>query len=387
MRTGGILHSVALLAAMSSFAMSCSHVDFRNDDNGSEVQMNPAETDILFNFDWSGVSGSGNELPVAMTVAMSRIKNTVHYVYCLDNQGNFVEQPSPSETETVGIGDYYAMAIAHGTEDYNYTIVGLDEFASDLDVPMTAISASIPALTKAEILAADLLEFNPTCPYIHSADLLYSEVKKFSLPPVDGNDPSVSRTEDGHVMITISPRKITRDITFRVSIRHEDDVNVERLVGVISGVPRSISMMTGIVADSERRATGKVNFEMAEISSEGSRHVYEGKTGVLGLFPSEDPSFITGPGILQLFIRASAMENDIRRERLLHASLNLYELITKENLMLPVDEYEKSGWRSTKDATLDVGTQLKITAEQVISGNNQGLVEWKDDNDDINVEV
>ena len=446
---------------LMSLAVSCSHVEVRNEGEGSEVQMNPTETRILFGFDWSEVTSTDGELPVAMTVAMSRIKNTVHYVYWLDREGQFIDPSIPEDnpggnpdtnpdegdngnadesatpkaadssepedgtsdtpedengdtpedengdtpedengdssddtpeelivnTEIVGNGDYYAIAIAHGTDDYKYTISGLDEFATDLDVAMTTITATVPILTKEEITASDLLEFNPTCPYIHSADPLYSEVKKFTLPPLNDSDPTVSRKEEDLVLLTLRPNRITRELTFRVYINHDEGVTIESLTGVISGVPRSISMMTGIIAASERRASGKVHFSMEEVSSDGQKHTYEGKVGVLGLFPADDPAYITGPGILQLFVRASAIENDVRKERLMHAGLNIYDLIKKADLMILVDEYEKSGYRSTKDATLDVNIPLTITRTQVISGSGQGLVEWKDNDDDINLEV
>ena len=451
--------AIVLLSVTASCSrVSYDYVDDVDNPNNEYVYYTP----VLFEFDWDYLTQQGIEIPNTMTVVMSRILHTVHYVYWLDQDGNIIEKPDSGETgsgdETaneegensggensegevkgtdgsegsggndgtdgsggadgsegtggtdgsegtgdnggaeepgqepepepepenpnirkIDNGEYYIMAIAHGSADYRYSFNGLDGFENSPQMRMTEISATIPNLTKEEITEGNLLDFNPTCPFIHKADPLYFSVEKpeIRLYPESGLT---------YQTIVLRPGKKTIEITFKISLSYSDDIEIESLTGVISGVPRTIQMMSGIISLEDKKSTGKVAMEMVE--TETGSHQFVGHVSALGLFPADDANFISGPGIFQVFVKASVMDGEKKVSRLLHAGLNIQSLIKDAHIMLQVDEDEKSGYRCAKnEAEINIPAKLAITRDLILSTSGEGLVEWKDNEGDINLEI
>lgn len=437
-----------------SVTASCSRVSYDYVDDVDNPNNEYAYyTPVLFEFDWDYLTQQGIEIPNTMTVVMSRILHTVHYVYWLDQDGNIIGKPDSGETgsgdETaneegensggensegevkgnngsegsggndgtdgsggadgsegtgdnggaeepgqepepepepenpnirkIDNGEYYIMAIAHGSADYRYSFNGLDGFENSPQMRMTEISATIPNLTKEEITEGNLLDFNPTCPFIHKADPLYFSVEKpeIRLYPESGLT---------YQTIVLRPGKKTIELTFKIALSYSDDIEIESLTGVISGVPRTIQMMSGIISLEDKKSTGKVAMEMVE--TETGSHQFVGHVSALGLFPADDANFISGPGIFQVFVKASVMDGEKKVSRLLHAGLNIQSLIKDAHIMLQVDEDEKSGYRCAKnEAEINIPAKLAITRDLILSTSGEGLVEWKDNEGDINLEI
>ena len=447
--------AIVLLSVTASCSrVSYDYVDDVDNPNHEYVYYTP----VLFEFDWDYLTQQGIEIPNTMTVVMSRILHTVHYVYWLDQDGNIIGKPDSGETgsgdetgngegengegensggensegevkgtdgsggndDTDGSGDnggadgsegtgdnggaeepgqepepepepenpnirkidngeYYIMAIAHGSADYRYSFNGLDGFENSPQMRMTEISATIPNLTKEEITEGNLLDFNPTCPFIHKADPLYFSVEKpeIRLYPESGLT---------YQTIVLRPGKKTIELTFKIALSYSDDIEIESLTGVISGVPRTIQMMSGIISLEDKKSTGKVAMEMVE--TETGSHQFVGHVSALGLFPADDANFISGPGIFQVFVKASVMDGEKKVSRLLHAGLNIQSLIKDAHIMLQVDEDEKSGYRCAKnEAEINIPAKLAITRDLILSTSGEGLVEWKDNEGDINLEI
>ena len=437
--------AIVLLSVTASCSrVSYDYVDDVDNPNNEYVYYTP----VLFEFDWDYLTQQGIEIPNTMTVVMSRILHTVHYVYWLDQDGNIIEKPDSGETgsgdETaneegensggevkgtdgsegsggndgtdgsggadgsegtgdnggaeepgqepepepepenpnirkIDNGEYYIMAIAHGSADYRYSFNGLDGFENSPQMRMTEISATIPNLTKEEITEGNLLDFNPTCPFIHKADPLYFSVEKpeIRLYPESGLT---------YQTIVLRPGKKTIELTFKIALSYSDDIEIESLTGVISGVPRTIQMMSGIISLEDKKSTGKAAMEMVE--TETGSHQFVGHVSALGLFPADDANFISGPGIFQVFVKASVMDGEKKVSRLLHAGLNIQSLIKDAHIMLQVDEDEKSGYRCAKnEAEINIPAKLAITRDLILSTSGEGLVEWKDNEGDINLEI
>ena len=455
---------VLLPVTASCSRVSYDYVDDVDNPNNEYAYYTP----VLFEFDWDYLTQQGIEIPNTMTVVMSRILHTVHYVYWLDQDGNIIGKPDSGETgsgdETaneegensggensegevkgnngsegsggndgtdgsggadgsegtgdnggadgtdgsegtgdnggaeepgqepepepepenpnirkIDNGEYYIMAIAHGSADYRYSFNGLDGFENSPQMRMTEISATIPNLTKEEITEGNLLDFNPTCPFIHKADPLYFSVEKpeIRLYPESGLT---------YQTIVLRPGKKTIELTFKIALSYSDDIEIESLTGVISGVPRTIQMMSGIISLEDKKSTGKVAMEMVE--TETGSHQFVGHVSALGLFPADDANFISGPGIFQVFVKASVMDGEKKVSRLLHAGLNIQSLIKDAHIMLQVDEDEKSGYRCAKnEAEINIPAKLAITRDLILSTSGEGLVEWKDNEGDINLEI
>ena len=237
-----------------------------------------------------------------------------------------------------------------------------------LSISMKDLYATIPQVPEEELIEAEIVDFNPMYPFIYSAEPLYLEVKKQSIYPQEEVN-----------QVTLTPQLLTNRITFKIHLTSEDEVEIRRIVGIISGVPAQVQLMSGVVS---RYNTSKVFFEMYEGESSGSVHTYVGEVDVLGLFAATKPGFITGPGILQIILDASVSGSGERR---FFASINLKETIEKADLMIETDDH--LGFRCTGDALLEVPTELIVSKDQILSGGGNGLEVWYDNEERIETEI
>lgn len=399
--------AILLLAVL----VSCGTVDYGYVDTGESDHNNPSISEIGFSVDWSKMEDY--EMPSEFKVVLSRIVNTVHYVYSLDQDGGILnsleiipavpdstatsdssqtaEPQVPDEpaedmtlaslaadlgetdlpkavTDTILNGDYYVLAIAQTGDKYKYILEGVEQFQDSLNISMKDLYATIPQVPDEEILEAEIVDFNPMYPFIYSAEPLFLEVKKQSLYPKE----EVNR-------LTIAPQHITRNIAFRLNVELEHGVKIERLLGIISGVPSKMQLMSGVV---DRYDTGKVFFELKDDFSLGNEFIYMGDVNVLGLFPATKPGFITGPGILQLILDASVDGSGKRR---FFASINLKETIEKADIMIETDDHE--GYRCTRDAVLEIPTKLIVNRDHILSSGGNGLEIWFDNEKHVDAEI
>lgn len=392
--------TVILLLAM---LMSCNKVQYGYVDTGEADHSNPSISEVSFSFDWSKMGEK--EVPEDLTVVMSRIVNTVHYVYALDKDGLIIgsaantpelqdstavadtsqapqlpETPDslagpvippsaePSPTDTILNGDYYVMALAQANKNYAYIIEGVDQFVDSLNISMKDLYAAIPEVPEEEIVKEEIVDFNPMYPIIYPAEPLYLEVKKQSIyPQEDANN------------VVLTPQTLVRKMTFKINISTEEGVEIERLLGIMSGVPTKIQLMSGVVS---RTGTGKVFFDMDKFFSNNNEYVFAGDANVLGLFPATKPGFITGPGILQIILDATV---DGSARRRFFASINLKETIEKADLMIQTEDH--LGYRCLKDAVLEIPTTLVVSRDQIVSSGGNGLEVWYDNQNIIDTEI
>lgn len=390
------IYILTVAALLAGVLMSCSTVDYGYVDTGEEEGNNPSRSEVSFSFDWSNVGE--DSMPERMTVVMSRIVNTVHYVYDLDKDGLILDShetlpdslqtpdvgPTPdqadgeviqqavksvnSATDTILNGDYYVLALAQTAKGYQYQVEGMEQFEDSLSISMKDLYATIPELTEDELIEAEIVDFNPMYPFIYSAEPLYLEVKKQSIYP----QKEVNQ-------VTLTPQLLTRHITFKIKVTTEDEVQVRRIVGIMSGIPSQVQLMSGVVS---RDNTSKVYFDMAVESEGADGDIYMGEVDVLGIFPATKPGFITGPGILQIILDASVGNGGKRR---FFASINLKETLEIADLMIQTDDH--LGYRCTGDAVLEVPTTLIVNKDQILSGGGNGLEVWYDNEGYIDTEI
>ena len=371
------LYLAAMAMLLLAVLVSCSRVEYGYIERNDDLHKDPTISTVKFSFDWQNVKDT-TSLPSELTVAMSRVVNTVHYVYTLDKDGAILDSTSVGsapdhEPDTVLNGDYYVLALARDNAHYEYELPDIDMFEDSLAISMKDLYARIPQVSQAELVAADVVDFNPLYPFIYSAEPLYFEVKKQGIYPADGPNE-----------IVMTPQALTRKITFMINVRTEKGVRIDRLIGIISGVPSDVQLMSGVVSEYN---TSKVFFDMEQVFSEKNNYKYQGSVNVLGLFPASKPGFITGPGIFQVILNVSIGSGDDLVRRVFYASINIKELIEKSDLMIQTTDH--IGYRSTgtDEVMLQIGTELKVTKEQVESGGGQGHEEWIENETDIEVEV
>lgn len=359
--------AAALILLLSAF-MSCNKVEYGYVDTGDDDGSNPSISEVSFSLDWSNIKDG--DLPNDLVVVMSRVVNTVHYVYDVDNNGVFKDEKK-SATDTILNGDYYVLALAQKGDRFKYELEGVAEFEDSLNISMKNLYARIPQIPKDTLIDHRIVDFNPMYPFIHSAEPLYLEVKKQSIyPQQDANN------------VVLTPQLLTRNITFKINVTLEEGVEIDRLMAIMSGVPSEIQLMSGVVS---RYYTSKVYFEMTNQFNQDNNYIYAGDINVLGLFPAAKPGHITGPGILQIILDAKVQNKGKESNRRFFASINLKETIEVADLMIETED--NLGYRSTRDAVLEVPATLIVNKDQILSGGENGLEVWFDNDVDVDAEI
>ena len=289
-----------------------------------------------------------------------------------DEAGTDSDAPAAESPETADMnvqnGEYYVMAFNRDISAF--TVGGLDEFISDPACSMKDIRLAARKYTHEEFEAeygTEMTDFNPRYEFIRTIVPVYIEVKEVQLSPAHPAE------------ITITPAPLTQEITFRVRMKIEDGVEIQDVSAEISGLAGSVEIMSGQIDDTE---TFRSIFKMTEVSANGADRIYEGKLLTFGLFPSKDLAFITGPGILQLSIRASDGENT----KVFHAGINIKETISSARLL---EKLENDRYRITAGtAVLEIPNTLSIAKDQVAPGDDHGVEIWVDsDSNKIDAEI
>lgn len=358
MNNGSSIFMKAAAALVLAMAMACSGVEYTVSEDM------PTETFVRYRMDWKGQTG----VPQEMTVAMSRILHTVHYSCLLDSLGTMTavykdSTMTPSDTLTglmMPNGEYYMVSF--NDSPGSFTLDGYETFLADKGASMREINIRAIGYSDSEItdLLGSRTDFNPTQKHVRQMVPVWFDVQKANIHP------------EADTVITVSPRPLTQDMTFRISIETEPGVEITKVIGEISGVPETVQLMTGHISDS---LTCRVPFEMVKAGSADAADFYEGTVCLLGLFPSRDATFVTGPGILEVSVTAKVGDN----ERTFHAGINLQKSIAEAVTVQKADDNERLYRIAVTEATFDIESRLKIKEGQVIlDGNGQGVEVWFD---------
>lgn len=418
---------VSSVAAMLllALAVSCTKVEIA-DGPGSGISSMSA---IDFSLTWDETLFKDGIHPDNITVVMSRIQNeTKHYVYTIDAQGNLVERetvlppaddqptddqptegdgtedsnaegsntegtegtengetdPEPVAPNIVHNGLYSVMAVAAHSPDHYY-IPDQKEFCDSIAYRMRDLYIAIPQMSEEEKAEELLVDYNPLYPNIRSVDPLYY---------VRAESKSQTKIGSGNSMVILSPQQLTRKITFTLTLDIEEGVTIDRLVGMISGVPVKAQFISGIVTDVN---TGKMHFDLAETgqrqevsqTDKGTpvyRLTFQGSANVLGLFPPQEATSKTGPGIITLLVHASAVnDNGTKYTRIYHDNTNLKTQIEAAEIMLETEdrtgyEFSDRGQAKIREFSIEARpfteSGFVVTRDNIIYSTGQGSEHW-----------
>ena len=242
----------------------------------------------------------------------------------------------------------------------------VEEFGNSIDSKMGDIFVEIP---EDNTLASKFIDVNPLYPYLKNIHPF------FYVRPGLRTHTLITPGTSGTNVISLRFQPLTRKITFTLKLDIEAGVKVESLVGIISGIPSKVQLMSGHVRNVN---TGKMAFEM---TTRGNG-IYTGSIHAFGLFAQDDSDPIVGPGVFTAFISASVGEDSALR----HMSINLRDVILGTRIMLQ-DESDRSKFyfsdmenvdghvAKVRDYNIEIPT-MPIRKEWILYGNSEGFEEW-----------
>lgn len=383
--------SVAVLLLLT-IVVSCDRFEYGYDEN-NPGDIRPNESHLNFSVSWDQTDLPSGKTPDGLTVLMSRKVNSLHYVWQIDGKGTFIiPEPEANDSDApeasgpsmpiIRNGNYYTIAYSDDAGFYQFS--SNSEFAEDPSKSMLDLFVNIPSLSDDEVSPdKDLIDFNSYAGFVKHAECpLYLDIIK------DVAFPSPASS------VVLHPKDLTRELTFRIKATTEEGVTIDCITGVLSGVATQVQLMSGLMT---RASTAKVAFEMKcvgtedGIDKEGSRilyDIYEGKVRLLGLFPPEDKSFITGPGILQVSVEASVADGGKTRNRVFHAGLNLLDLLDDADLMvLSADKIGYSMIEQKQIRKIVIQPVLNVMKNHIMANEAEGLDQWFENEAEILPEV
>lgn len=324
---------------------SCVRLSLQTSDSTAD------EAPVSFKIDWKGAEASSR--PDSVRIAMNQTLDAVRYFYSVDSEGAFPD----TTARMASFGNYLILAFT--TEGEDYSITGLEGYPENATASMREFSAAVKDLPTDELNALrddSTLDFNASYRFIRtpSAPLYTSTLRE-----------SVSDTKANEYRMEMAP--LLLDATFRVGIDAEDGISVDKVVAEVSGVPASVSILSG---ETSLEDIARVIFQMSP-SENGN---YEATVLVPGLYPSENTKLTSGPGIFRLAVTAT--KNGVTK--VLRPAINIGDIITSASIMQTVPS--SGGQKLSRTvAEIEIPGPLKLDGESFTSGSlGEGVEGWFD---------
>lgn len=234
-------------------------------------------------------------------VLLSRTINELHYSYKIEK----------SDTHDVGVGEYCATAF--NCIDTLYDMREIDDFAANFKNSLKKVrvySSSIPddkLSEKLELGNDKIIDLAPSYSVISCSDPFYH---------------SFIKTRSDTMSFKLKDITMSLDVTVPVSTA--EDVTIDRIIGCITGIPSFIYLMD---AEVDRSLLAKSYFRMEDDGT----GLYTANLHPFGLFLHENEEYISGNGIVYLYIYAST--DNI--SNVFHIACNLKKLFGNDVLMTP----------------------------------------------------
>lgn len=332
---------------------SCIRISLQTSDSTSD------KAPVSFKIDWNGIDAPSR--PDSVKIAMNQTLDAVRYFYTVDSEGAFPD----TTARMASFGNYLILAFT--TEGEDYTVSGLEGYPENVTVSMRDFLATVKDLPTEELNAMrddSSLDFNASYRFIRTpSSPLYAATLR----------ESVSDTKANEYGLVMTPLLLSA--TFRVGIAAEDGVSVDKVVAEVSGVPASVSILSG---ETSLEDIARVIFLM----SAGENGEYEATVLVPGLYPSENTKLTSGPGIFRLALTAT--KDGVTK--VLRPAINIGDIITSASIMQTVSS---SGGQklSRTSAEIEIPGPLTVDGESFTSGSlGEGVEGWFDSGS-VDVEI
>lgn len=281
-------------------------------------------------------------------------------------------------------GQFKLLAFNMGNSEFDYSDVYryLDDKKNqvklqDIYISYKSYKKNDPALHKP---TEHWIDHNPYAEYIH-ADML---------PVFYDSIESQEITTNNHVVCTFTPKPLTQNINFVFRINKEGGINfvIDSVIAEISGIPHKINLSNGYV---DITKTHKMMFKMRMedgngrlVTKDDTRNriiVCKKSIDVTALIGSESTTMSVGPGIMQVLVFATAIDNtggtEAKLSKKIQGKINLCNTINNAGLM----EYTDDGLharRAKMKATINIQDAIRIDGRTIVETKGDNSIDrWQ----------
>lgn len=227
----------------------------------------------------------------------------------------------------------------------------------------------------------DLPDFNPRFEYIDSVPRIFYG-KKSGVRAVPGID-----TE---VMLDMEPISQEVQVKFTVELRGDENGNhipdiVDLPIVEMSGICGHFNLMEAYVDTTTLyRSAVKAELEV----DEGSRKVYKARFHTLGMLPSYNPTYLNGPGVFQVAVRAVSTDpNSPNKEgRYVYAGINPHTELAESQIIIEGPDGKPRMRFSREPVIVEIQTPLIINYKFLVDA-GEGLGWGQKKPTDIDIDI
>ena len=361
----------------------------------------PHKGNARFAFNWSTGNSQGNNVPDSMFVIADRIFNSWKCGLKADSktgEGRYlINEP---ETKVEGESD---NATAEATKDFRlrtgtYKMVTFNMDDTELDysdvytymndrknefklqdiyVKYKSYHKNDPALRKPTEVWVD---YNP-----------YSQYIQAEMPAVFFDTlESVGVIHNKDILCSFTPEPLTQDIeiSFRIQKLGTTPFIVDSVIAEMSGIPHKVNLSNGYI---DITKTYKMMFKLNMEDTNGTpfeddntarkQLVCRKSINVTTIVGSNSGSMTSGPGIMQVLIFATAIDNstgtEFKVKKKIQGKINLCNTINAANLIEHTDDGQHARRRGSK-GKLQIGTPLRIDGKTITEEEEDNSIDqWK----------
>jgi hypothetical protein len=261
---------------------------------------------------------------------------------------------------------------------YTYMSDSKNEFKlQDIYVKYKSYHKNDPALRKPTEVWMD---YNPYSQYIQA------EMPAVFFDTIE----SAEIIYDKDIVCQFTPKPLTQDIeiTFRIQKLGAIPFVVDSVIAEMSGIPHQVNLSNGYI---DITKTYKMMFKLGMEDLNGTPFEEDNTTrkqlvcrksiNVTGIVGSNSASMTNGPGIMQVLIFATAIDNstgtEFKAKKKIQGKINLCNTINGANLI----EYTEDGQharRRTSKGTLNITTPLRIDGKTITEEEEDNSIDqWK----------
>lgn len=224
----------------------------------------------------------------------------------------------------------------------------------------------------------DLPDFNPQFDYV-------TEVPRIFYGLVTG----VHAVPGTDTEVTVDMRPISQEVKVIFKVRLNGNIEIHgKPVVELSGICGHFNLMEAYV-DTTQLYRSVVEAEPIAEQSSGNLMCYEARFHTLGIVPSYDETYLNGPGIFQVAVKAASTSPDAKNKagRYVYAGINPHAEITESQIIVEGDD-GKLRLRFSKEAVVVEVEKELVIDENFLVETGKGLG-WQqhDPDDDANIEI
>lgn len=255
----------------------------------------------------------------------------------------------------------------------------LKEYLNDINRKANELYLCLKSTeTPNKVIDKDLPDFNPQYDYVDGVNrIFYTLQTGFNVVP----------GTEAHLHLDMQPISQEIQIEFTVELKGNIDIP-ENPVVELSGICGRFNLM-GAYVDTTKLYRSVEYAKPVTNQPTGNLRVYTASFHTLGVVPSFDPSYLNGPGVLQVAVKAvsTSPDNQNKNGRYVYAGINPHTELNESQIIIEGTDGKLRLRFSREPIIIKVEKHLVIDENFLVDPGNGLGWEQHDPDNDIDIDI